>query len=257
MEELFHAQFYQTEPEVTMADLARLKQKPDEKVAQFIARFKKARNKCKLQLPEVEFVRIAQDGLSRELRKKFDSTEFRDLVDLTYKASRYESLLEEDVDRNNSSYSTYYKDSTYEIDAAEIVEHDPCVCECLVRKDSSIAPRTNKKAFSKVYSFDVSKADEIFDYLLKKKFIKLPENVKLPTLEETKGKNYCKWHASWTHSSKNSNVFPDRIQEQIKKGRIMFPEKTMGIDTDPFPKIEEVTANTNVPTSLAKTVQEV
>ncbi|KAH7839724.1 hypothetical protein Vadar_007900 [Vaccinium darrowii] len=257
MEELFHAQFYQTEPEVTMADLARLKQKPDEKAAHFIARFKKARNKCKLQLPEVEFVRIAQDGLSRELRKKFDSTEFRDLVDLTYKASRYESLLEEDVDRNNSSYSSYYKDSTYEIDAAEIVEHDPCVCECLVRKDSFIAPRTNKKAVSKVYSFDVSKADEIFDYLLKKKFIKLPENVKLPTLEETKGKNYCKWHASWTHSTKNCNVFRDRVQEQIKKGRIMFPEKTMGIDTDPFPKIEEVTVNTNVPTSLAKTVQEV
>ena len=36
----------------------------------------------------------------------------------------------------------------------------------------------------------------------------------------------------------------------------MFPEKAMGIDTDPFPKIEEVTANTNMPTSLAKTVKE-
>jgi hypothetical protein len=110
-----------------MADLARLRQKPDEKVADFISRFKRARTKCKLQLPEAEFVRLAQDGLERELRKRFDSTEFRDFADLTYKVTRYESLLEEDTDRHNSSYATYYRDPNYEIDAAEIIEHDPCV----------------------------------------------------------------------------------------------------------------------------------
>lgn len=63
MEEIFHAQFYQIEPEVSMADLACLKQRPDEKVTQFIAKFKKAKTKCKLQLREAKFVRLAQDGL--------------------------------------------------------------------------------------------------------------------------------------------------------------------------------------------------
>ena len=96
MEEAFHAQFFQTELEVSMADLARLSQRPDEKVAQFIARFKRARNKCRIVLPELEFVRLAQNGLEFRLRKKFDSTEFQDLVELTYKVSRYESLLEEE-----------------------------------------------------------------------------------------------------------------------------------------------------------------
>ena len=42
MEEAFHAQFFQTELEVSMADLARLSQRPDEKATQFIARFKRA-----------------------------------------------------------------------------------------------------------------------------------------------------------------------------------------------------------------------
>ena len=98
MEEAFHAQFFQSEPQVFMADLARLSQRPDEKATQFIARFKRARNKCRVILPEPEFVRLAQNGLDFRLRKKFDSTEFRDLVELTYKVSRYEALLEEEQD---------------------------------------------------------------------------------------------------------------------------------------------------------------
>ena len=52
MEEAFHAQFIQTELEVSIADLARLSQRPDEKATQFIAIFKRARNKCRVILPE-------------------------------------------------------------------------------------------------------------------------------------------------------------------------------------------------------------
>ena len=59
MEEAFHAQFFQMEPEVSMIDLARLSQRLDEKAVQFIARFKRARNKCRVILPEPEFMRLA------------------------------------------------------------------------------------------------------------------------------------------------------------------------------------------------------
>ena len=128
MEEALHAQFFQSEPEVSIADLARLSQRPEEKATQFIARFKRARNKCRVILPESEFVRLAQNGLEFRLRKKFDSTEFRDLMELTYKVSRYEALLEEEQDRNNASYKIYYKDPNYEIDAAEIVGKEPMIC---------------------------------------------------------------------------------------------------------------------------------
>ena len=88
MEDSFHAQFFQTEPEVSMADLARLCQKPDEKATQFINRFKWARTKCKIILPEPEFV------------------EFRDSMELTARVSRYEALLEEESERNASSLKT-------------------------------------------------------------------------------------------------------------------------------------------------------
>ena len=83
-------------------------------------------------------MRLTQNGLEFRLRKKFDSTEFRDLVELTYKVSRYETLLEEEQDRNNASYKTYYRDPNYEIDAAEIVGKEPVICEALIHKDTTI-----------------------------------------------------------------------------------------------------------------------
>ena len=61
---------------------------------------------------------------------------------------------------------------------------------------------------------------------------------------------YCKWHNSWSHSTKNCIVFRDKIQEQIRKGSLKFPakaEKAMGINTNPFPEIGEITTNVGVP----------
>jgi hypothetical protein len=52
-----------------MADLARLKQKPDESAEQFIMSFKRIRIRCLTTLPEVGYVKIAIDGLNFELRK--------------------------------------------------------------------------------------------------------------------------------------------------------------------------------------------
>ena len=78
-----------------MADLARLLQRHDEKATQFINRFKRVRIKCKIELPEPKFVKLAQNGIEFRLRKKFDAIEFKDLVELTGRVSMYEALLKE------------------------------------------------------------------------------------------------------------------------------------------------------------------
>ena len=80
MEDVFHAQFFQTKSKVSMTDLARLSQRSSEKASNFIATFKRAKHKCRVNLPETEFVKLALNGLEFRLRKKFDATEFRDLV---------------------------------------------------------------------------------------------------------------------------------------------------------------------------------
>ena len=49
------------------------------------------------------------------------------------------------------------------------------------------------------YSFDVTKADKIFDVLLKDKLISLSDDHKIPSFEQRKGKRYCKFHHVFRH----------------------------------------------------------
>ncbi|GKU89515.1 hypothetical protein SLEP1_g3644 [Rubroshorea leprosula] len=68
-----------------MADLSRLIQRPGESSKNYLMRFRKAKMKCHVALPEQEFVKLAQNGLDIELRKKFEGMEFKDFFELSYK----------------------------------------------------------------------------------------------------------------------------------------------------------------------------
>ncbi|GLU07026.1 hypothetical protein SLE2022_240060 [Rubroshorea leprosula] len=240
MEDLFHIQFYRSEPEVSMADLSRLVQRPGETSEAFLARFRKARLKCRVALPEQEFVKLAQNGLDIELRKKFEGMEFRDFFELSYKVARYENLLKEDTQRKSASHGTYYGDANFDLDVAEVVADNPVVCPDLVK----VAQQTDKTVkryvgeAGKQYTFDISKTNEIFDHLKKSGLIKLPPGHKIPMAGEIGNREYCKYHNSWKHSTNDCVIFWNVLQEKIDKGILRFPEKakeTMGVDADPFP----------------------
>ncbi|CAL2247186.1 unnamed protein product [Prunus armeniaca] len=95
MEKIFHEHFYQTNWEITIAELARMSQASDESPRDYLQRFKTCRNWCRTNLPEKEFVKMAEEGLEFENRKKFQGIEFRDMHDLINKVDRYASLLKE------------------------------------------------------------------------------------------------------------------------------------------------------------------
>ena len=63
LEDKFQTQFSCTDLRVSITDLARLRQRPNEIVKQFIMRFKRARMRCQIVLPEREYVKFAVDGL--------------------------------------------------------------------------------------------------------------------------------------------------------------------------------------------------
>ena len=90
MEQLFHAQFYKAESEVALTDLANLRQLPGEWAETFLQRFKVARGRCYVSLPEREFVRIAQVCLNIDLKRKLQDHEFWDLPQLITSVVRYE-----------------------------------------------------------------------------------------------------------------------------------------------------------------------
>ncbi|XP_059639172.1 uncharacterized protein LOC132281486 [Cornus florida] len=245
MQNVFHDQFYRTEPEVSMSDLSRIHQLSNEDVETFLARFKKARNRCQLTLPEEEFVNLALRGLDFELRKKFEGTHCGDLFQLADRVTKYEKILREENERKNSSQGTYYKDPNYEIhmvdtvyddlevDAVEIISKKPYVCKALAKpletvsgvQPSSSSAKRNIFEAGKQYAFDISKAEQIFDHLLSDKIIKVTGVHKIPSADEIKGREYCKYHNSWNHATNNCVVFRNVIQVQIEKGAWKFPEK--------------------------------
>jgi hypothetical protein len=63
--------------------------------------------------------------------------------------------------------------------------------------------------------FDVAKCDKIFDELHKGAYIKISHT--LPPLEELKRRAYCKWHNSYSHATKDCNVFTDRYNRPLMK----------------------------------------
>ena len=71
------------------------------------------RNRCKIHLPETNYVKIAQRGLDIELRKKFQGMEFRDFYELADKVTEYKELIREESQRRKTSMGTYCKTSKY------------------------------------------------------------------------------------------------------------------------------------------------
>nr|CAE76019.1 B1292H11.5 [Oryza sativa Japonica Group] len=87
------------------------------------------------------------------------------------------------------------------------------------------------------YDFDITKADKIFDVLLREKQIQLPAGHTIPSAEELGKKRYCKWHNSGSHTTNDCKVFRQQIQAAIEGGKIKFDDskKTMKVDGNPFP----------------------
>ena len=59
MEKQFHIQFFKVEPEVCIAELSIVTQKNGETADLFISLLKKMRNKCKIHLSEIEYMKMA------------------------------------------------------------------------------------------------------------------------------------------------------------------------------------------------------
>ncbi|KAB2602784.1 hypothetical protein D8674_003789 [Pyrus ussuriensis x Pyrus communis] len=218
----FHEQFYRPGMEIFVSSLARMAQASDESPMEYLTRFKSARNWCRVPLPEVEFVRIVLNGLDVEYKKKFLGANIRDMYELAQHVEQYDYLLREEKISKSPSRGTLYKNPTA---LAQVNGKDT--------KARSATEEVSKS--SKVYTFDITKADAIFDQLLAAKIIKLRPGHIIPKADELKGKVYCKYHNSNKHATNNCVVFRDTIQSWIEKGKLKFPEKQMAVDVNPFP----------------------
>ncbi|XP_050233432.1 uncharacterized protein LOC126681919 [Mercurialis annua] len=233
----FHEKFYRAPPDVTLADLARISQLPSESVEKYIDRFRNLRTRCMTHISEGDCVLMVVKGMNFAMREHFEGHRFRDLFELTNRVTGYERLLQEKEQRRGSSKGTYYRD---QLDVAVVTDSEDdssddeiCMAEFLGKKPTECAAlrkpgyvKKNKMAvIQKEYSFDLTKADDIFDALLKDGKISLSEGHVVLSSEELIGKDYCKFHNSWRHSTNNCVVFRNVVQKAINEGKLLFPAK--------------------------------
>ncbi|XP_016646933.1 PREDICTED: uncharacterized protein LOC107880246 [Prunus mume] len=234
--------------------------------------FRKLKMKCRIPMEESHFIQIAQAALKISLRKRFDGMLFEDLAELADKASKYEELLREEQQKRNSSKGKYYKSPSSSIHLVQVESEEdvecseegevavaemaklkhPISCKALTKppKDQKPPPFTggfvpSKPTQNKIYSFDLTKVDALFDEILMQNAIETPH--RMPKTEELKGRQYCRWHNSWNHSTNSCVVFRDAIQEGIAAGRLKLAEKSPSVTTDPFPQPQVNMVNLNWP----------
>lgn len=63
----------------------------------------------------------------------------------------------------------------------------------------------------RTYNFDIAQQEAIFDHLNADGHIQFRKGYKPPTPTDLAGKEYCKFHCSWTHSTNACIVFHNFI----------------------------------------------
>jgi glutaredoxin-related protein len=81
----------------------------------------------------------------------------------------------------------------------------------------------------------VTKADKLFEFLVKEGRIKLPDGHSMLRPDGVKEKRYCGFHDKNSHSINECRVFRMRIQKAIQEGHLKFDNK-MKLDGNTFPQ---------------------
>jgi hypothetical protein len=246
LEQKFHEYFYSGNTELRSSHLTTIKQKHNEPVTDYIRRFRDTRNRCfNLNISDKDLVDLAYSGLSSHLREKLESHVFSDVSQVLQRALDCERRAKEsrsftrsgDKPRNDCPINMV----EYGSDSSDDEEVDMYIAEwCWASKSkpfvcSSLKSTSKSRQDEICFTFDVTKCDRIFDYLLQEKQIKLPSNLVIPSPEQLKKHAYCKWHNFYSHANNDCNVFCRRVQSPINEGRLKFTESPqMKLDKDPF-----------------------
>jgi hypothetical protein len=238
LEEQFHIQYHSEATEAGIPDLAQVRQKQGETVAEYIQRFREIKNRCySTRISEKEAVELASLGLVKPIKDLVFQLEFNSLVHLVQKLTSYEQ-------HHPELYQDRFKRQVILIDAEDAEDsgddQEVAVAEWTQGANPMSCKWVKQQGPAKYFDFDVSKVEQIFDLLLKEKQLKLPEGCKFPTAQELQGRPYCKWHHSFMHNTSGCKDLRRQIQSAIEQGQLILGQNAMKIVTQPFPSVNMV-----------------
>jgi hypothetical protein len=241
LERKFHAHYFSGSSEKKLIDLATLKQRHSETPLEFLRRFREVKVMCfSLNLPDDQLADMAVAGMLPVVREKLFGMEFDNLGQLSQKLS----LM------SNQAYG-FKKDARFgkQHDVADIYnqflekadqmedsddDQDVAAAEIMWGKEPLTMNQRWVRQTKGTYDFDITKADKLFELLVKEGRIKLPEGHSMLQPDGVKEKRYCGFHDRNSHSINDCRVFRMRIQKPIQEGHLKFDNK-MKLDGHPFP----------------------
>jgi hypothetical protein len=203
LEQKFHEYFYSGDIELRLSHLTTIKQKHNEPIVDYVRRYRDTRNRCfNMNISDKDLADLAYLGLTLHLREKLESHIFSDVSQALQKALDCESQAKESGSFTRSSGKPRNECPLnmveYTNESLDDEEADMCVAKWSWASKfksfilSSLKPASKSRQDEICFTFDVTKCDRIFDYLLQEKQIKLPSNHVIPSLEQLKKHAYCK-----------------------------------------------------------------
>jgi hypothetical protein len=242
LEQKFHAHYFSGRTEKKLIDLATLKQRHNETPLEFLRRFREVKGMCfSLTSPDDQLADMAVAGMLPAIREKLFGMEFDNLGQLSQRLSLMSNqaygFKKDSRFTKHHDIADIYNQFLEKADQEEEFDDDEEVAatEIMWGKEPLTVNQRWIKQAKGTYDFDVTKADKLFEFLVKEGRIKLPEGHSMLRPDGVKEKHYCGFHDRNSHSINDCRVFRMRIQKAIQKGHLKFDNK-MKLDGHPFPQ---------------------
>jgi hypothetical protein len=198
LEQKFHAHYFSGSTEKKLIDLATLKQRHNETPLEFLRRFREVKGMCfSLTLPDDQLADMAVAGMLPAIREKLFGMEFDNLGQLSQKLSLMSNqaygFKKDTRFSKHHDIADIYNQFLEKADQMEEFDDDEEVAaaEIMWGKEPLNVNQRWIKQTKGTYDFDVTKADKLFEILVKEGRIKLPEGHSMLRPDGVKEKSYC------------------------------------------------------------------
>jgi hypothetical protein len=174
-----------------------------------------------LNLPDDQLAGMAVAGMLRAIREKLFGMEFDNLGQLSHRLSLMSNkaygFKKDSRFTKHSDIADIYNQFLERADQGEKFddEEEIAAAEIVWGKEPVTVNQRWVNQSKGTYDFDVTKADKLFEFLVKEGRIKLPKGHSMLQPDGVKEKRYCGFHDRNSHSINECRVFRMRIQKAI------------------------------------------
>jgi hypothetical protein len=166
---------------------------------------------------------MAVVGMLPAIREKLFGMEFDNLGQLSHRlplmSNQAYRFKKDSRFAKHNDIADIYNQFLERADQAEEVDDDEeiAVTEMVWGKEPLIVNQRWIKQAKGTYDFDVTKADKLFEFLVKEGRIKLPEGHSMLRPDGVKEKRYCGFHDTNSHSINDCRVFRMRSRRLSRR----------------------------------------